>query len=149
MMTAPQTVVVHPAPLTGSERVRRTRERKRKDIVFLGIEILPTERNALIRIGLLDNADRNRKNEIREALCQHAGPDRKSGYWENDEKAFTAWREGDRGRIVAAIRAKRLAHNVGTMIPSIDANGLTNVRRNAFCPCGSGKRYKHCHGAMR
>jgi hypothetical protein len=49
MMTDPQTVVVHPAPLTGSERVRRTRERKRKDIVFLGIEILPTERNALIR----------------------------------------------------------------------------------------------------
>jgi hypothetical protein len=34
------------APLTGSERVRRTRERKCKDIVFLSIEILPTERDA-------------------------------------------------------------------------------------------------------
>ncbi len=22
-----------------------------------------------------------------------------------------------------------------------------NVRRNASCPCGSGKRYKHCHGS--
>jgi hypothetical protein len=22
------------------------------------------------------------------------------------------------------------------------------VRRNALCPCGSGKRYKHCHGAI-
>jgi SWIM/SEC-C metal-binding protein len=21
--------------------------------------------------------------------------------------------------------------------------------RNAPCPCGSGKKYKHCHGAMR
>jgi len=21
------------------------------------------------------------------------------------------------------------------------------VQRNALCPCGSGKKYKHCHGA--
>jgi preprotein translocase subunit SecA len=24
-----------------------------------------------------------------------------------------------------------------------------NVQRNAPCPCGSGKKYKHCHGAAR
>jgi hypothetical protein len=24
----------------------------------------------------------------------------------------------------------------------------TSLRRNAPCPCGSGKRYKHCHGAI-
>ena len=23
-----------------------------------------------------------------------------------------------------------------------------NVQRNAPCPCGSGKKYKHCHGAL-
>jgi hypothetical protein len=57
-MTDPQTVVANPAPLTGSERVRRARERKRDDIVFLGIEILPTERNALIRMGLKRCAQR-------------------------------------------------------------------------------------------
>jgi hypothetical protein len=67
-MTDPQTAVANAAPLTGSQRVRRTRERKRKDIVFLGIEILPTERNALIRIGLLDKADRNNKKAVRNAL---------------------------------------------------------------------------------
>jgi preprotein translocase subunit SecA len=22
------------------------------------------------------------------------------------------------------------------------------VSRNALCPCGSGKKYKHCHGKM-
>jgi preprotein translocase subunit SecA len=22
------------------------------------------------------------------------------------------------------------------------------VQRNALCPCGSGKKYKHCHGAF-
>ena len=67
-MTDPQTVVANPVPLTGSQRVRRTRERKRKDIIFLGIEILPTERNALIRIGLLNKADRNDKIAVRDAL---------------------------------------------------------------------------------
>jgi len=24
----------------------------------------------------------------------------------------------------------------------------TNLSRNAPCPCGSGRRYKHCHGAV-
>ena len=23
-----------------------------------------------------------------------------------------------------------------------------NVGRNAMCPCGSGKKYKHCHGRL-
>jgi preprotein translocase subunit SecA len=23
-----------------------------------------------------------------------------------------------------------------------------SLSRNAQCPCGSGKKYKHCHGAM-
>jgi hypothetical protein len=65
------------------------------------------------------------------------GPDRMGGYWANDQKAFNAWREGDRERIVAAIRANRPWYN------------MSNVRRNDPCPCGSGRRYKHCHGSMR
>jgi preprotein translocase subunit SecA len=24
----------------------------------------------------------------------------------------------------------------------------TNTGRNASCPCGSGKKYKHCHGRL-
>jgi len=30
-----------------------------------------------------------------------------------------------------------------------DANpyAALNVSRNAQCPCGSGQKYKHCHGA--
>ena len=67
-MTGPQAVVADPVPLTGSQRVRRVRERKRKDIIFLGIEILPTERDALIRIGLLNQADRNDKLAVLDAV---------------------------------------------------------------------------------
>jgi preprotein translocase subunit SecA len=29
-----------------------------------------------------------------------------------------------------------------------DAQGFGKVSRNAPCPCGSGKKYKHCHGAL-
>jgi preprotein translocase subunit SecA len=32
---------------------------------------------------------------------------------------------------------------------AVDANDpatWTNTPRNASCPCGSGKKYKHCHG---
>jgi hypothetical protein len=39
-----------------------------KDIVFVGIEILPTERDALIRMGLLNKAERNDKIAVRDAL---------------------------------------------------------------------------------
>jgi hypothetical protein len=67
-MTDPQTVTAEPAPLTGSQRVALSRRRKRKDIVFLGIEVLPNERDALIRMGLLNKAERNDKIAVRDAL---------------------------------------------------------------------------------
>jgi preprotein translocase subunit SecA len=28
------------------------------------------------------------------------------------------------------------------------AGGMPRVGRNDPCPCGSGKKYKHCHGAL-
>jgi len=30
----------------------------------------------------------------------------------------------------------------------LTAEQLEGVSRNAACPCGSGKKYKHCHGAV-
>jgi preprotein translocase subunit SecA len=30
----------------------------------------------------------------------------------------------------------------------ITAGDLANISRNAACPCGSGKKFKHCHGAI-
>jgi len=46
--------------------------------------------------------------------------------------------------------------SITTMIPtqrlSVPENGETvtagEISRNAPCPCGSGKKYKHCHGAL-
>jgi hypothetical protein len=67
-MTGPQTVVAKPVPPKGSQRVALSRRRKRKDIVFVGIEVLPTERDALIRMGLLNKVARNDKAAVRDAL---------------------------------------------------------------------------------
>lgn len=30
--------------------------------------------------------------------------------------------------------------------PSMDPNLFKGVGRNDTCPCGSGKKFKHCHG---
>jgi preprotein translocase subunit SecA len=36
-------------------------------------------------------------------------------------------------------------------IPAVDPQDpgtWEKVQRNAPCPCGSGRKYKHCHGAL-
>ena len=67
-MTDPQTVVANLAPLTASQRVKLARQRKLQDIVFVGIEVLPTERDALIRMGFLNKVARSDKAAVRDAL---------------------------------------------------------------------------------
>lgn len=34
------------------------------------------------------------------------------------------------------------------LAPAPQANSETNLTRNSPCPCGSGKKYKHCHGKL-
>ncbi|MFZ1110741.1 MAG: SEC-C metal-binding domain-containing protein, partial [Rhodomicrobium sp.] len=39
----------------------------------------------------------------------------------------------------------------GGRAPAVDPNNPATwgkVARNAPCPCGSGKKFKHCHGAI-
>jgi hypothetical protein len=44
--------------------------KKAKTQGILGIEVLPTERDALIRLGLLNKAQRNDKKAVRDALYE-------------------------------------------------------------------------------
>jgi len=37
----------------------------------------------------------------------------------------------------------------GPLRPGPSPNGLPQVGRNDPCPCGSGKKYKKCHGMGR
>ncbi len=67
-MTDPQTAPAKLVPLTGNQRVALSRRRRREDIMFVGIEVLPTERDALIRMGFLNKIARNEKAAVRDAL---------------------------------------------------------------------------------
>ncbi|MBT9290718.1 preprotein translocase subunit SecA [Prosthecodimorpha staleyi] len=52
--------------------------------------------------------------------------------------------EGGYGQALAPAAAAPQAVGIDPNDPST----WTNVSRNAACPCGSGKKYKHCHGAL-
>jgi preprotein translocase subunit SecA len=59
-----------------------------------------------------------------------------------DEFALETATAGGNGRGAAKpVRAKKAASAVPT-----DPSTWGKVQRNALCPCGSGKKYKHCHG---
>ncbi|WP_443090102.1 SEC-C metal-binding domain-containing protein [Dictyobacter aurantiacus] len=48
---------------------------------------------------------------------------------------------------VPAGRAARNGASSSATSTTTDANGFPKVGRNDLCPCGSGKKYKKCHGA--
>ncbi len=50
-----------------------------------------------------------------------------------------------RGLITTSIPARQVAGNRTEGNPWADN---PNIRRNDPCPCGSGQKYKHCHGAL-
>ena len=69
--------------------------------------------------------------------------------WDDDEieavhaDPFTGENEMDDGGLLT-VAAPRLAAD------DVDPNDPTTwgkVQRNAPCPCGSGKKFKHCHGS--
>ena len=58
--------------------------------------------------------------------------------------------EGAAGGAEAAVLAKPqpVRHARGDQIDPNDPSTWGKVSRNAPCPCGSGKKYKHCHGRI-
>jgi preprotein translocase subunit SecA len=63
-----------------------------------------------------------------------------------DEFALEAAGAGAPGGSTAPARARK-AQSVQAANPA-DPSTWGKVQRNALCPCGSGKKYKHCHGAF-
>ena len=43
---------------------------------------------------------------------------------------------------------KRNAQDENNSSPDYQGSSSTSIPRNSTCPCGSGKRYKHCHGRV-
>ena len=69
--------------------------------------------------------------QLRQAQFQHAAA---AGYDTEDE--------------VAAIERERMAQVMGTAHAGTVVREEPKVGRNDPCPCGSGKKYKHCHGQI-
>ena len=69
--------------------------------------------------------------QLNQAQFQHAAA---AGYDTEDE--------------VAAIERERMAQVMGTAHAGTVVREEPKVGRNDPCPCGSGKKYKHCHGQI-
>jgi hypothetical protein len=61
------------APASGAERMRRSRERRRRGLRFLAIELHRSEVEGLIRYGWVARADRDDPVALRKGLyaCLH------------------------------------------------------------------------------
>jgi preprotein translocase subunit SecA len=63
---------------------------------------------------------------------------------------------GENERAALSLAGPTLAGDVGALAlaqraavpPSALAEGWERTGRNAPCPCGSGKKFKHCHGLL-
>lgn len=58
--------------------------------------------------------------------------------------------EASQDELLARIKAKAIDSNEADPKPKkkSKSEGGGRVQRNAQCPCGSGKKFKHCHGAV-
>jgi preprotein translocase subunit SecA len=67
-----------------------------------------------------------------------------------DEFALEMANGGGNGRGGAAKpgRARKAGAAAAVAVDPADPATWGKVQRNALCPCGSGKKYKHCHGAF-
>ena len=68
-----------------------------------------------------------------------------------DEFALETANAGGNARGAAKpARARKAAATATAATPNpADPSTWGKVQRNALCPCGSGKKYKHCHGTFR
>ncbi len=68
-----------------------------------------------------------------------------------DEFALETANAGGNGRSAAKPARARKAAATATAASAVnpaDPSTWGKVQRNALCPCGSGKKYKHCHGTF-
>ncbi len=65
-----------------------------------------------------------------------------------DEFALEAASAGPAGATATATRPARSRKPAPAAVNPADPSTWGKVQRNALCPCGSGKKYKHCHGAF-
>jgi preprotein translocase subunit SecA len=53
------------------------------------------------------------------------------------------------GDVASAVQGNRPKADLPLGVDANDPSTWSRLGRNAECPCGSGKKYKHCHGRLR
>jgi preprotein translocase subunit SecA len=64
---------------------------------------------------------------------------------------WESWGNDQQQTVTAEAPRERIAPVAAAAATQIDPNNPATwgkVQRNALCPCGSGKKYKHCHGRL-
>jgi preprotein translocase subunit SecA len=92
----------------------------------------------LARVELVQQAPELAPADMNLMQAFHADPD--TGENEIEAAEATDRRRNGRGAATAAAATMTIDRN--------DPSTWGKVQRNAPCPCGSGKKYKHCHGQL-
>ena len=58
------------------------------------------------------------------------------------------WDAGSAGVLTQGLPPLSIPRPIGDEVGEDPASWAGVVNRNAPCPCGSGRKYKHCHGAL-
>ena len=100
-----------------------------------------TEVLSHVELRLAAEADPNDLLPQRRALPMQEG---------RGDPAFAAAGPGVEGGATGAEAARRqpVQRRAASEVDPADPNTWGKVQRNAVCPCGSGKKYKHCHGKV-
>ena len=83
---------------------------------------------------------RTRRQPVKAANSSSTSPKASSSAPEVDEP-----KEGSSS---AKAKPKKASSKTKKEEASVGKENFNNVQRNANCPCGSGKKFKHCHGAI-
>ncbi len=89
----------------------------------------------------IDRGPLSLKPKAEEMNTLHADP-------EAQKKQAIAAKEGGPGPAPKALGTVTSRARSGAFDPN-DSSTWGRVNRNALCPCGTGKKYKHCHGKFR
>lgn len=126
----------HEAFLLFEEMLRRVRETTISLLAHLEIGV---EREEQLKEAALESMDQEEGES-----WQYTGPSKEFTEVPNQAKRGTS---SIAQRLAQSRKNKKAPTSEGS--PAIDVGAEETVSRNALCPCGSGKRYKHCCGRLK
>jgi preprotein translocase subunit SecA len=105
------------------------------------------EDDFVTEVTLSDGDEAPASRQARRAAAKQANGAGRGAAAKAQAQTNGAGREAASGDRSQRLNKARAATAAGAVNPR-DPATWGKVSRNAACPCGSGKKYKHCHGAI-